>query len=284
MAGFHSELNRLSKTKKIVSYLPERLKFRALKALYNYEADDIHGIDLVAPLQNDGLVCFINTKDIIGWKIFFYGEYESSTNKIIKKYINPGDVVIEAGANLGSETLLLSRLVGDTGKVYGFEPNPFIFERLKMNLAINELKNVDIHDIALGESNEIIYFNIYTKGFCNPGMSSKYISNKDTRKISVPQMTLDAFVAKHNVSKVDFIKMDIQGAEIDLFNGAAATISKFRPLIFTEADQYCLDMKVLHEKLTSSGYKVYLIKENENIFIPSPAEAVDGNWLGVYGK
>ncbi len=206
---YHKELLTLSRTKNVISSLPSRLRFRTAKKLYNYESDNINGIDLVAPLQNDGLVCFINTKDIIGWKIFFFGEYEAGTNKILAKHIKKNDVVIEAGANLGSETLLLSRLVGDAGHVYAFEPNPYTFQRLSFNVSINDLKNVTCSDIAVGEKDGEISFNIYPKGFCNPGMSSKYMETKNTRKITVAQKTIDSFVKENNIKKLDFIKMDI---------------------------------------------------------------------------
>jgi FkbM family methyltransferase len=165
--------------------------------------------------------------------------------------------------------------------VYGFEPNPYVFERLKINVSINELTNVKIYEIALGESDTNIQFNIYPKGFCNPGMSSKYMATSITKKIDVVQKTLDTFVAENNITKLDFIKMDIQGAEIDLLNGAKGTISKFKPTIFTEADRFCINMKDLYDKFTSLGYKVYLINEDKNVLMPTSNDIVEGNWLAV---
>jgi FkbM family methyltransferase len=255
-----------------------------LKKLYNYESDDIHGIDLVAPLLGDGLVCFINTKDLIGWKIFFYGEYEAGTNRVIQKYVKKGDVVIEAGSNIGSETVILSKLVGETGRVYGFEPNPYTFDRLKINVLINEQTNVYLSDVALGEKNDTIQFNIYPKGFCNPGMSSKYMATNITKKIDVKQQTLDSYATEHSIPKIDFLKMDIQGAEIDLLNGAQKVIAQHKPIIFTEADRFCLDMKQLYEAFTNLGYKVYLIENDHNILMPGVNDIKEGNWLAIHSS
>ena len=70
--SFFDELSTLSRTKKIISLLPQRARLRVAKTMYDYESSAINGIDIVAPLQNDGLVCFINTKDLIGWKIFLF--------------------------------------------------------------------------------------------------------------------------------------------------------------------------------------------------------------------
>ncbi len=277
--SFYNELNTLSRARKLISLLPEKLKFRVAKKLYNYEADSVHGIDIVAPLHD--MVCFINTKDLIGWKIFFFGEYEADTNRILSQYIKKGDVVIEAGANIGSETLLISRIVGGTGYVYAFEPNPYTFERLGINISINELSNVSIHDIAMGESNGEISFNIYPKNFCNPGMSSKYMETSQTKKITVAQNTLDTFIREKNIEKVDLIKMDIQGAEMDMIQGADETIKRFMPTIFTEAYDLYNDVKAFYGILSGYGYKIYHIGTNKLSLMGSVNEARDGNWIAT---
>lgn len=277
---YYDELRKLTFTRKVISMLPERARFRIAKKLYNYEASGINGIDLVAPLQDNGLVCFINTKDLIGWKIFFFGEYEQGTNNILAKYIKPGDTVIEAGANIGSETLLIAKLAGN-GQVYAFEPNPYTFERLKINTSINELSNIHAYDYALGETNKTIQFNIYPKNFCNSGMSSKYMETSQTRKIDVTQKTLDSFLADNNVGKVDFIKMDIQGAEMDMLMGAADTIARYKPTIFTEACEPYNDTKVLYGLLKNAGYGIYLIGDHNTTLMATPADVKDGNWLAI---
>lgn len=279
--SFFDELSTLSRTKKIISLLPQRARLRVAKTMYDYESSAINGIDIVAPLQNDGLVCFINTKDLIGWKIFLFGEYESGTNKALAKYIKKDDIVIEAGANLGSETLLISRMVGEKGHIYGFEPNPYTYNRLSFNVAINQLKNANVYDLAIGEADKEISFNIYPKGFCNPGMSSKYVETSITEKITVKQMTLDSFVKANNVPRVDFIKMDIQGAEMDLLVGAASILAKYKPTIFTEALQEYNDVKELYKILDGYGYTVSLIEENGLVPMTNITEARDGNWLAV---
>ena len=276
--AFHEELSVLSRTKKIVSLLPAAARFRVAKKMYNYESDRLNGIDIVAPLQKDGLVCLVNTKDLIGWKIFFFGEYEQDTNQVLAKYLKEDFVVIEAGANIGSESLLISRLAPQ-GKVYCFEPNPYTFDRLKINIAINELNNVYAYDYALGEADGAIHFNIYPKGFCNAGMSSKYMETPLTKKITVTQKTLDNFVKEQQIERVDFIKMDIQGAEMDMIKGSLETIARFKPIIFTEACEPYNDTNKLYELLKSYGYKIHLIGKTGIEEMKNAAEVKDGNWL-----
>jgi FkbM family methyltransferase len=278
--SFQNELSALSRTKKLISVLPKRAQFRIAKALYNYESSETNGIDLIAPLQDDGLVCLVNTKDLIGWKIFFFGEYEVGTNRILAKYIKENDVVIEAGANIGSETLLISRLL-KTGHIHCFEPNPYTFERLKINITINELKNVNAYDCALGEADGEINFHIYPKGFCNAGMSSKYMQTPNTLKINVVQKTLDTFIKENKITKVDFIKMDIQGAEMDMIKGSAETIAAFKPTIFTEACEPYNNTQKLFEILKSYNYNIYFIENDSSFLMKTPADIKDGNWLAV---
>ncbi len=277
---YYQELSKLTRTQRIISLLPSRARFRIAKALYDYQSSAIKGIDLVVPLQNDGLVCLINTKDLIGWKIFFFGEYEADTNNILAKYVKPDDIVIEAGANMGSETLLIAHIL-TKGHVYAFEPNPYTFERLKINASINDLKNVSAYDYALGEQDTNIQFNIYPKDFCNSGMSSKYMETSNTRKIDVVQKKLDTFLKENNINKVDFIKMDIQGAEMDMIAGAAETIARHKPTIFTEACEPYNDTKALYETLKKAGYNVYLIGAKDTTLMASVSEVKDGNWLAV---
>jgi FkbM family methyltransferase len=146
-------------------------------------------------------------------------------------------------------------------------------------VAINELKNVSVFDLALGERDGDISFNIYPKGFCNPGMSSKYMETPITRKITVAQKTIDTFVREQGIEKVDFIKMDIQGAEMDVLMGSADTIRKYKPTIFLEAYEGYNDTQALYSKLKEHGYKIYLIGEQDIIPIENAAGVKDGNWL-----
>ena len=261
--------------------MPKRLRYRLARILYNYESHSTHGIELVVPLLGDGLACSINTKDIIGWCIFFFGEYEKGTNHVLAEYVKKGHVVLELGANLGSETLIVSRLVGSEGHVYGFEPNPYTFKRLQRNIEINGISNVDIYELAIGENNTEIYFNIYPENSSNPGMSSKYVENPCTKKINVKQVTIDSFMQQHNITKLDFLKLDIQGAEIDALNGARNTIAKYRPIIFAEAyseEQVAHNhTQQMYDMLMAYGYKIFLIEDNNLISLASGP--VDGNWL-----
>ncbi|WP_276134415.1 FkbM family methyltransferase [Polluticoccus soli] len=252
----NSELCRLAFGKMILPLVPSRLKRRVAMGIYNHTSPSVQGIDIV--VKQPGYKLMVNTKDLIGWNVFFFAEYEKSTNNVLGRFIKPGDTVIEAGANIGTETILLANLVGDNGKVYAFEPNKDVFNRLKHNAqVINKKNNVVCLDIALGEKDGTIQFNVYPDDYFNSGMSSKYHGATDV--VDVPQRTLDSMVSAEEISKVDFIKMDVQGAEPDVLAGAKNTMERFRPGIFLEADEH---VNELFDTLTGADYTVYVIGDS----------------------
>lgn len=110
--SYHKELRRLVFTKRLISLLPEKAQHRVAKKLYDYQSNNVQGIDMNVHYLHENVACLVNTKDLIGWNIFFFGAYEKNTNALLKQYVKHDDVVLEAGANIGSETILLSMLAG----------------------------------------------------------------------------------------------------------------------------------------------------------------------------
>jgi FkbM family methyltransferase len=275
------EMLRLSFVKCLVSRLPQRLRYRVAKALYDYESDGIRGVDVSVPYFEDlGLQFFLNTKELIGWNVFFRGEYEINTNRWLRRLVKKGDVVLEAGANNGSETVLLASLVDETGRVLAFEPIPHVVRRLRINVILNGfLDRVVINEMALGEDYGTVMFNLFPKDFCNQGMSSKYAYSQQKVRIDVAQTTVDRWLTEHAVEKLSFVKMDIQGSELDLISGATETIEAHRPTIFTEASTSWVDTGELHRAITRLDYYVFLIDSDFLIPLRDPGKLTDGNWL-----
>jgi FkbM family methyltransferase len=269
------ELYRLTFAKLALQLLPAKLRRRAARKLYNNLSDNIRGIDIV--VNQPGYKLLVNTKDLIGWNVFFFSGYEQNTNNILQQYIRPGDTVVEAGANIGTETILLANLVGDTGKVYAFEPNRNVFNRLSYNANIlNQKTNVVCFDQALGEKNDIIRFHIYPESFPNSGMSSKYHPSPDV--VDVRQVTLDSLLKDSTLTRVDFIKMDVQGAELDVLLGATETLSRFKPYVFLEAHEH---QNELFKTLVTAGYRVHTVTDKGLVPIGEPTGATQ-DWLAIH--
>lgn len=170
----------------------------------------------------------------------------------------PGDCVIDAGAFIGDTTLYFAEKVGPQGYVYAFEAMPASAEDAKGNLALNGYTNAEVVNMALASECKILRF-----------ASTAPISNAychDDGDVAVKAMTLDAFVVDRGL-KINFLKMDIEGAEIDALHGAQKTILRDRPtcaiaLYHRQSD--FKDIPVLLQKLCPS-YVFYFRCEAEPV-------------------
>lgn len=149
------------------------------------------------------------------WKLEMLTEkYEKETTMLFKKIIKPGMTVVDIGAHIGYFTRIFSKLVGPSGLVYAFEPDPDNFQLLKKNVSM--MKNVFMHDKAISDHNGRVDF------FQNTGKTGSHslIAHPDRlQKIMVEAVTLDTAMDMEKVKNIDLIKMDIEGAELKAFLG-----------------------------------------------------------------
>jgi FkbM family methyltransferase len=142
------------------------------------------------------------------------------------------DVVLDVGANIGIYSLIAGKKIGAKGKVYGFEPADIAFEKFQYHIDLNGLKN--IVPIKSGVSNYTgkAEFNICDDDAYNSlgDKPLKDIINKNTIEV----VSIDDFVLQNNIKKVDIIKVDTEGAEFLVFQGAKKTLQKDKPTLFFE--------------------------------------------------
>lgn len=153
--------------------------------------------------KNDSLLLSIN-------KI-----YEENETNFIKDSINEGDIVIDIGANIGYYTLLFARLVGNTGKVYSFEPDPRNCLLLEKNIQINDYNNIVLEKKAISDKTEksILYVTDDNAG------STMHKGNSTTKnEIDIDAITLDDYFKANSIAP-DFIKIDIEGYELNALKG-----------------------------------------------------------------
>jgi FkbM family methyltransferase len=197
----------------------------------------------------------------------------------LERYVKDGDVVVEAGANIGSETILLSKYVGSKGGVHAFEPSPYVHERLRCNVTLNTINpNVHLYELAVGDVNKDVTFYIFPKQYHNSGIGGKYADWKDSTAITVKQVALDTWARENNIGKVDLIKMDIQGAELELLRGSNEVIDKFKPKIFLEAHEHKAE---IFEILRSKGYTVHQITDNGLTELKAVPD-YPSDWFAIY--
>lgn len=174
------------------------------------------------------------------------GTYELDKQVLFSKYIKPGNIVYDVGANAGFYSLLSSLLVSETGKVYSFEPLPANIFYLKKHIELNKLGNVKVIEKAVSNKVSTVRFNF------GDNRSAGFISNDG--EIVVETISLDEFIRQGNPSP-DIIKMDIEGAEYAALIGAKELLKIKKPVIFLATHSAELRAECL-KLLAEFGYTI----------------------------
>ncbi|MCC5808190.1 MAG: FkbM family methyltransferase [Opitutales bacterium] len=162
-------------------------------------------------------------------RIAWTGAYEPELQHYIRRSLPPGAVALDIGANIGAVTLGLAQQVGQQGRIHAFEPAPPNRKRLAANLDLNPdlARRVDVHPVALGEKSANLYWNEEPG---NPGNGWL----RDSGKIPVPVRTLDEVAPQLNLSRLDFIKIDVEGMEEAVLRGGRDTVCRWKPVLYFE--------------------------------------------------
>lgn len=174
-------------------------------------------------ITNDGYGLYLDPNDVyVSKAIAFSGTYEETETRFFKKKIKDKMNVIDIGANLGYFTILFSKLVGPQGKVFAFEPNPKYFEMLEKNKKENHGYNIITINKAVADFNGKSKFYLSKINFGDNRLPGDLIKDTDHNRdiIDVDVIKLDDFTN----DKIDFLKIDAQGAEMKIINGATQTI------------------------------------------------------------
>lgn len=167
----------------------------------------------------------------VGRSLIEYGEFSYPESEFFAQILRAGQVVVEAGANIGAHTIQLARLVGDTGTVLAFEPQRFVFQLLCANLALNQLTNVLPNFAAVGEaSGQISVPDLDPRTEQNfGGVGLREMPGE----IVVPLVAIDDL----GLHQCHLIKADVEGMEKEVLVGARETIERLRPILFVENDR-----------------------------------------------
>lgn len=230
-------------------------------------------------LQTDYAEIFGNRvflgKKGLAMSISHYGKYEETEAKIMEQKISKGDIVIDAGANIGLHTLNMAKIVGKTGKVFAFEPEITNFGILKKNIKLNNYTNIFAEHKAVGEKDGIA--TLYRSN--HPGMhkiDSKPQHSKD--KLNVDIISLDNFFNKNHIQpKIDFIKIDVEGFELSVLKGMKNILKNNKNIkillelyhnkLHEEDLEYNSKYEELLDFLESFNFKKFCIDEENNKLI-----------------
>ncbi len=186
----------------------------------------------------------------IGRSLDLYGEWTEAEVEVFRQLLCPGSYVVEGGSNIGAHTLFLAKAVWPTGKVLAFEPQRIVFQTLCANLALNSVPNVDARNLALGNAPGITMV---------PALDHAQIHNFGSVELglyaegeNVQVITLDSL----NLPRCDFLKIDVEGMETEVLEGAAATIARCQPVLYVENDRQDKSNRLIRT-LDALGYKMF---------------------------
>lgn len=198
---------------------------------------------------------------------YFPNEYEAENFEFLEDSCKPGSVVIDIGAHIGLFSVIASQITGTTGKVYAFEPAPSTFELLQKTIFINRSEPViETYQRAVGSAPGKITFFVSDGKADNSNSLVNYKSDRPLHSIDVEVTSVDAFVREKNINRLDFIKIDVEGAEYDTLQGAAETLRNLRPTcivaIHPEPIQAKGDrLEDIYDFIIDKGYHVTLNKK-----------------------
>ncbi|MBD2506996.1 FkbM family methyltransferase [Nostoc muscorum FACHB-395] len=210
----------------------------------------------------------------------YFSQYEVSEQLLVSKIVHTGMTVFDVGANVGDYSILLSKLVGIDGIVYSFEPTLSTFNKLKERLSKSKCNNVCLLQQAVYSDNIQIAFNEFSEDFSawnsigrpqmlDPQGSGQYVPIVNTEIVET--ITLDSFCKNNDIKKIDYLKIDVEGAEIDVLQGATKLLRE-KDIYFI---QFEISQKMLEglnrnaqstfDILNEYGYECHRISKNGDI-------------------
>ncbi|PBQ32564.1 hypothetical protein CNR22_12545 [Sphingobacteriaceae bacterium] len=163
---------------------------------------------------------------------YYEKDYETDNVSFFKKTIKKNDVIFDIGAQIGLMTKLFSDLTGPGGKVFSFEPTPFTFSILQKTIALNSIGHIAKPvQAAVSDKKGKATFNVSDVDIDAANSLSAVQRDHTISGIEVDVTSVDTFVSENSIQKVNFLKIDAEGAEYFVLLGSAETLKKDRPIV-----------------------------------------------------
>ncbi|MCM1231540.1 MAG: FkbM family methyltransferase [Ruminococcus flavefaciens] len=216
----------------------------------------------------------IDSKDVsaISVQILSTGQYEQEELEMVMRIVrylsdkNGEGIVWDIGANLGWYTLNVCKQYGNF-ECYAFEPVKETYLQLMRNVEINKLRNCKLYNIGFSDKNvrEQFYYNTAASGASS---LVNLLEDESTKIIQCNFERLDDFAARNNVPGMDFVKCDVEGAELLVYQGGLETIKKYKPIVFSEmlrkwSAKFNYHPNHIIELFESLGYQCYVIQNKK---------------------
>lgn len=180
------------------------------------------------------------------------GTYDPAESTLMKRRLHPGSVCFDIGAQAGYHTLYASSLVGPLGRVFAFEPSPNNIVNIKRHVAINRIENVTVVEAAVSDFDGVLHFD------CGSNAVSGHLSVDGG--LAVRTISLDHEIGCGSLPEPDYIKIDAEGAELRILEGARSLLARRRPTLSVETHQWLPGFENIRQEclqfLLQLGYSV----------------------------
>lgn len=198
-------------------------------------------------------------------KDYFVGGGEPEVQEVLQRHLRPGMTFYDVGANIGFFSMIAARIVGNKGRVVAFEADPEIATRLREHMAQNQFRWVTVVEKAVWSEPKTVYF-ARTDPATSPDRGLGHVATLgEGDTIEVTSVTLDEFSLRY--SPPDFIKCDVEGAEVEVFRGAERLLRQKRPPIVCEMHS-AGNQRMLVETFQGLGYSCAACGTNHILALP----------------
>lgn len=224
----------------------------------------VHGLWVAAPVLASKYLMWIDLSDRYVSAGCLFDDYEREGTRFVRSVLRPGDVAVDAGANIGWYTLIAADIVGEGGQVHAFEPRTEIANYLEKTVGANHLaERVSIYRCGLSDTSKEGMLG-WRPSFFNSGSAALVDDVGDLGMVyqAISLRRLDEL----GLSRLDFLKADVEGAEMRLFSGARATIERCRPVILSEMSPPMLERvsgvsaKAFFDFFAELGYRCFIVE------------------------
>lgn len=216
--------------------------------------------------RRHGILYQMDVSDYMDWYIYF--DLRNRSKEVLFSMVHEGDLLVDVGTNIGESVLNFARSAGPTGQVFGFEPDPANRDRCLRNLALNPGLRIEISSLALAA--ETREFTLYRVDPLNSGANRILSGDSSAEGVRVRSTSLDVFVETQVLSRLDLLKIDVEGFEMNVLRGGIGAIEHFRPKMFIEVDDNNLRAQgdsaaELVHFLEERGYDIHRAKDGAAI-------------------
>lgn len=259
--------------------------FQLRKRMWQYFSERRREAPILTPWHYRTRLCLYLGNDL-SKQIYVAGCVDPNEFAFLDRVLQPGMTFLDAGANEGIYTVFAAARLGREGTVWAFEPSQREIARLQRNLDLNKL-SPRVFPVALADRGGPAEMNV--AGFGHEGLNTLgtfFNEVEGSRREAIQVARLDDIVGENPLARLDVIKIDVEGAELKLLQGAAATLQRYRPLILFESSERTLQRQgasreELLDFLRSQDYELYFFDPYSGLPSPATAGAYSDNMIAA---